>query len=139
MDILVTIPKSFGLARWIDEGDCAGDTPDQDFDNELYVYTLGGTKPDIKSGERVYCCYNSRLIGYAPLVELVSETPFRHGLVRGGNAVAVTIARKIPGFRGFRYRDWDYSEEVPFPEWKELAYTTCPALKKVLNVLIPKK
>lgn len=127
MDILVTVPKSFTLAAWIAEGNCAGDPPEYDDEPEgdYYVFTIWGARPNIKPGERVYCCYNGHLIGYAPLLELQTQGN-RHGLVRRGGAVAVTIARRIPGFRGFRYRDWEYSEEVPFPDWKKLAL---PAVK----------
>jgi len=38
--------------------------------------------------------------------------------VRGGGAVAVTIDKPIVGFRGFRYRDWEYADERPFPGWR---------------------
>jgi hypothetical protein len=33
------------------------------------------------------------------------------------DAEAVTIEEYIRGFRGWRYRWWDYSAERPFPEW----------------------
>lgn len=126
MDILVTVPKSFTLQAWVAEGDCAGDEPEDD-EPDLYCYSLYGARPDIKPGERVYCCYNGHLIGYAPLVELHQDGD-RFGLIRAGGAVAVTIAQVVPGFRGFKYRWWEYAGEVPFPDWK-----TAALLPKVMS------
>ena len=114
MDVVVTVPKSFGLDHWINEGDAAGEP----WSGDLWDFYLGGPIPDIKPGERVYVVYNGKLRGYAPLVR-IERTARGYSLVRGGGAVAVTIDRTIIGFRGFRYRDWDYSEERPFPDWKE--------------------
>lgn len=111
-DVVVTVPKSFGLDRWIGEGDAAGD-PDSGEDWHFYL----GAKPKIEPGERVYVCYNGVLRGYAPLVR-IEDYGHRCALVRRGGAVAVTIDKPIPGFRGFRYRFWEREEEHPFPDWR---------------------
>ncbi len=111
-DVVVTVPKSFGLDRWIDEGDPAG----SEWSGKEWHFYLGGNPPDIKSTELVYVVYNGVLRGYAPLVR-IDRTPFGYGLVRHGDAVAVTIPEHIPGFRGFKYRWWDRSLEAPFPDW----------------------
>lgn len=112
-DILVTLPQRFTLKTWVEEGDPAG----TEWSGQEWHWYMGGLMPRITPGERVYVCYKGRIIGYAPLVRIESADAWRFALVRHGGAVAVTINRTIPGFRGFRYRDWDYSEEVPFPEW----------------------
>jgi len=106
-DVEVTLPKSFGLERWLDEGDAPGEP----WTGRYYAFSVSG-KPDIKPGERVYVVHDGRLIGYAPLVALVAEGR-RTSLIRGGGAVACTIDRQIGGFRGYRYRDWDRTEERP--------------------------
>ncbi len=123
MDVVVTVPKSFGLDRWIAEGDAAGDPGPAT--GEEWEFFLGGPMPDIRPGERVYIVYNGRLRGYAPLVR-VQRTGYGCALVRRGGAVAVTIDRPIQGFRGFRYRDWEYSDEKPFPGWRDPAGNTAP-------------
>jgi hypothetical protein len=112
-DIVVTVPKSFGLDTWIAEGDPAG----TEWSGEHWDYTTWGAKPNINPGERVYVVYNGCIRGYAPLVEL----DYYRGeiiLTRGGNAVAVTVPEKVVGFRGWRYRWWDLSAEQPFPDWQ---------------------
>lgn len=112
-DVVVTVPKSFGLDSWIAEGDL----PDQPWSGEEWHFYLGGGLPNIQTGERVYVVYNGRLRGYAPLVRL--ERMARGcALVRHNNAVAVTIDEAILGFRGFRYRWWSTDIEVPFPDWQ---------------------
>ena len=111
-DVVVTVPKSFGLSTWVDEGDAAGEP----WSSEEWGFFLGGHPPRIEPGERVYIVYNSLLRGYAPLVRVL-KTDRGYALVRRGDTVAVTIDTPIPGFRGFRYRFWEYSEERPFPEW----------------------
>lgn len=113
-DVAVTLPKSFGLARWIDEGDPAG-TP---WSGEEWGYFLGGSPPRIAPGERVYVFFDGRLIGYAPLVR-IERTDRGFALVRRGDAVAVTIDERVSGFRGYRYRWWDRNAERPFPEWRD--------------------
>jgi hypothetical protein len=112
-DVVVTVPQSFGLDNWIAEGDAVGE-PES---GEEWGFFLGGSPPRISPGERVYIVYKGKLRGYAPLVR-VERTGHSYALVRKGGAVAVTIDRAIQGFRGFRYRDWDYSDERPFPGWR---------------------
>jgi hypothetical protein len=106
---------TFGLDRWIDEGDAAGEP----WSGELWDFGVGGGKPNIVPGERVYIVYNRRLRGYAPLVAIENGgRPNYWYLVRGGDAVAVTIDEEIVGFRGWRRRWWPTTAERPFPEWR---------------------
>ena len=116
-DVVVTLPISFGLANWIDEGDPAGEP----WSGELWDFYMGGYPPQIEPGERVYVVHKRRLIGYAPLVSLDVSSTRSYSLVRGGDAVAVTVDEEIPGFRGYRYRWWDRNLEQPFPDWKAAA------------------
>jgi len=113
-DVVVTVPKSFGLARWIAEGDPAG----SEWSGNEWDFYLGGGAPTIRPGERVYIVYNGRLRGYAPLVRIDHQGWGRFSLVRHGGAVAVTVPEFIRGFRGWRYRWWDKAIEVPFPDWQ---------------------
>jgi hypothetical protein len=119
VDVVVTLPKSFGLDRWMAEGDAPGEP----WSGRLYEFTVSGV-PNIKPGERVYVVHDGRPIGYAPLVKVRVTTPStgprRTALIRGGGAVACTLNRHIPGFRGFRYRWWNRDEELP-------ARATCAA------------
>lgn len=115
-DIVVTLPLSFGLRAWLDEGDGAG----EEWTGRYYDYSVA-TRPEIEIGERVYVVYNKRLIGYAPLALLSRDpTSKKWLLTRAGGAVACTVDREIPGFRGWRYRFWRYEEEIPFHDWKEV-------------------
>lgn len=116
-DVVVTVPLSFGLDTWIDEGDAAGET----WSGEEWDFYLGGTRPNIKRGERVYVVYNGAIRGYAPLVRIDTDPDerWRFSLVRHGGAVAVTIPQYVQGFRGWRYRWWDTAVEVPFPDWQD--------------------
>jgi hypothetical protein len=113
-DVVVTVPKSFGLDRWIAEGDPAG----SEWSGEEWHFYLGGGVPDCKPGERVYVVYNGRLRGYAPLVRVERYAGGRFALVRHGGAEAVTVDEFIRGFRGWRYRWWETSAERAFPEWQ---------------------
>lgn len=113
MDVVVTVPKWFGLKQWIDEGDAAG-TP---YSGQLWDFYCGGGKPDIKIGERVYVVCEGKLRGYSPLVNLIWNGA-RGSFVRGGNAVAITLKEPITGFRGWRYRWWKIEDEIPFPNWR---------------------
>lgn len=113
MDIIVTLPQSFGLKAWIDEG---SDLPGNPWSGEEWHWYSGGVIPNIKSGERVYVVYKGKLRGYSPLVR-IERYKNSYALVRHNDAVAVTIDQRIPGFRGFRYRFWDYSDEKPFSDW----------------------
>jgi len=118
MDVVVTVPKSFGLDQWIAEGDAAGEA----WSGEEWHFYLGGHAPNIQKCERVYIVYNGKLRGYAPLVRVEryldeSGTIPSYALVRHGGAVAVTIDQTIKGFRGVRYRWWNYEDEKLFPDW----------------------
>jgi hypothetical protein len=113
-DVVVTVPQWFGLDRWIAEGDPAGAL----WSGEEWHFYLWGASPRIESGERVYIIYAGVLRGYAPLVRIDREGN-RYGLVRHGDAVAVSVPFPIPGFQGFRYRWWDYARELPFPSWQD--------------------
>ena len=113
-DVVVTVPKGL-WEEWIEEGDLPGDEPEY-----LSHFWLGGALPDMKPGDRVYIVAHGKLRGYAPLVAIERRCQLRPSvgcLLREGGAVAVTIDRPIRGFQGFRYRDWDRSEERPFPDW----------------------
>lgn len=111
-DLVVTVPKSL-WKDWIVEGDAVGEAPT----GTEWAFWLGGGKPSIEPGERVYVVSHGRLRGYAPLTR-VMPTERGWGLCREGGAVAVTIDAECPGFRGFRKRWWDRAIERPFPDWK---------------------
>ncbi len=123
-DIVVTVPKTFthpaapgkkGLAAWIGEGDAAGD----EWSGGEWEFTVGGSRPPVHEGERVYIVCDRRLRGYAPLVRVDCIDYLYWGLIRGGGAVAVTINERMVGFRGWRYRWWSRGSEKPFPGWKD--------------------
>lgn len=104
-DVLVTLPKSFGLKKWLEEGD----GPEERWTGRYYDFSVAG-KPDINPGERVYVVYNGRLIGYAPLIYSEWDGRRTH-LIRAGGARAVTTDEHIRGFQGYRYRWWEREEE----------------------------
>ena len=114
MDVVVTVPKSFGLDAWIAEGDLPGEK----WGGLEWHFYLGRGMPKIDPGERVYVVYNGKLRGYAPLVRVHGFVK-GYALVRHNDAVAVTVPEYIQGFRGFRYRWWDRAIEVPFPDWQQ--------------------
>ena len=112
-DVVVTVPKSFGLDTWIAEGDAAGEP----WSGEEWHFYLGGPVPNMVPGDRVYVVYNGAVRGYAPLVRI--ERSLRgFALVRHGGAVAVTIPEYVRGFRGWRYVWWQDGDERPFPDWR---------------------
>lgn len=135
-DIVVTVPKTFkyygapglkGLAAWIVEGDAAG----TEWSGMFWGFSVAGARPKISTGERVYIVCEDRLRGYSPLIDLVQLGHRYWELVRAGGAVAVTIPQEIIGFRGWRYRWWEYSEELPFPDWyKSATKQPAPRIKK---------
>lgn len=112
MDVVVTVPKSFGLDEWITEGDPAG----TEWSGQLWDFYCGGARPNIAVGERVYVVCFDKLRGYAPLIRLAWNGN-RGSFIRGGGAVAVTLPEAVRGFQGWRYRWWEYSKEIPFPNW----------------------
>lgn len=112
-DVVVTCPKHLWL-DWIGEGDLPGDEETGD----EYAFYLGGPRPDIQPGERVYIVAHGKVRGYAPLTRIV-DTSSGFALCRRGNAVACTINRPVTGFRGWRYRDWQRADEIPFPDWRQ--------------------
>jgi hypothetical protein len=110
-DIVVTVPRD-RWSEWCQEGDLPGES----WSGDEYGFTIGGRAPLITRGERVYIVALGMLRGYAPLVRIGSEglPPGRWELVRHGGAVAVTLGQTIRGFRGWRYRWWEYDEERPY-------------------------
>ena len=110
-DLVVTVPKHF-WADWIWEGDAVGDEPT----GEEWGFFLGGSRPRIEPGERLYIVAWGLLRGYAPVTR-VAQTERGWAICRKGGAVACTVATPIPGFRGWRARWWQREEERPFPEW----------------------
>jgi len=113
-DIVVTVPKD-KWGEWIAEGDLAGDS----WSGTAYAFSIGPRNiPHIGAGERVYVVAHGRLRGYA-LFRSIRPEANGWGIVRGGEAVAVTIPDPIRGFQGWRYRWWNRDDEVPFPDWKE--------------------
>jgi hypothetical protein len=111
-DVVVTVPKSFGLDTWIAEGDLPG----EQWSGLEWHFYLGSGVPKINPGERVYIVYDGKLRGYSPLVR-IKRTGRGCALIRHNGAVAVTIDERIVGFRGFRYRWWNIEDEKPFPDW----------------------
>jgi hypothetical protein len=111
-DVVVTVPKGLWM-EWIAEGDLPGDDPTGD----EYAFYLGGPRPDIQPGDRVYIVAHGKLRGYAPLTRIM-ETNSGFALCRSGNAIACTIPQKTTGFRGWRYRWWGRETEQPFPDWR---------------------
>ena len=110
-DVVVTVPKRL-WQDWIDEGDLPGDADTGD----EYAFYLGGPKPVMVPGDRVYVVAHGKLRGYAPLTRIMSS-PSGFALCREGNAVACTIPEPIIGFRGWRYVWWSRADETPFPDW----------------------
>jgi len=115
MDVVVTVPKPLWGA-WMEEGGLPGEPWGQD---EYHFWVA--TPPEIHVGERVYIVAHGKLRGYSPLVRCERHCqlrPNRAYLIRNNGAVSVTINQSIAGFRGYRYRWWDYIEETPFPDWQ---------------------
>lgn len=117
-DVVVTVPKGL-WAAWLAEGDLAGG-PWQGYESHFW---FGGHIPSIFPGERVYIVAHNRLRGFAPLIRREVRCELRPNtscLVRRGDAVAVTIAKPIRGFQGWRYRWWQLEDEMPFQNWKDV-------------------
>lgn len=113
VDLVGTCPKGLWL-EWLAEGDAAGE-PET---GQLYEWRTRDPKVGrTRRGDRFYVVAHGRLRGWAPVIRVVSYSG-GWAIVRGGSAVACTIAAKIPGFRGLRARWWPREDEVPFPEWR---------------------
>lgn len=126
-DVCVTVPKQL-WAEWLEEGDLArsdewaGKSPADWNGTHEYGFYMRGKPPLILPGQRVYIVAHGLLRGYAPLKYIDSGERFGGGpdsfaLVRHGDAIAVTIPEPIRGFQGYRYRWWEDSQEIPFPNW----------------------
>lgn len=112
-DLVGTCPKG-SWQEWIEEGDPAG-TPASG--EEWGWWTKHSLAATIKPGDRFYVVAHGRLRGYAPVVRVVQEGPI-WVICRKGDAVACTIDKPIPGFRGLEKRWWSREDERPFPEWQ---------------------
>lgn len=112
-DLVVTVPRDFWV-DWIGEGDAVGE-PET---GEEWGFFLGGSKPPIVPGERLYVVAHGLLRGYAPVTGVERGKVGGWGIGRKGGAVAVTIPEDIKGFRGWRRRWWDRADERPFPIWE---------------------
>ncbi len=115
MDVVVTVPKSL-WTEWIREGGLPGESW-----NGLEYHFWVSSVPEISVAERVYIVAHGKLRGYSPLVRCERRCqlrPDRACLIRHNGAVPVTIKEAITGFRGYRYRWWNYSDEAPFSEWQ---------------------
>ncbi|MGK3995031.1 hypothetical protein [Sorangium sp. So ce1024] len=110
-DLVVTVPKGI-WPDWIDEGDAVGE-PETGIEWSFFV---GGPKPPIGPGERLYVVSWCRIRGYAPVLR-VDRTPRGWAIMRGGGAVSVTIDEPVPGFRGWQKVWWPREAEKPFPDW----------------------
>jgi hypothetical protein len=117
-DLVVTVPKWF-WPDWIAEGDAVGEP---DTGQEWGFFVGFRAKPSINPGERLYIVAHGRLRGFAPVTR-VAHTERGWAICRRGGAEAVTIAQMIQGFRGFRARWWDRSQEEAFPEWRTIGVT----------------
>lgn len=113
-DLVVTVPKNV-WAYWIQEGDPAGSSDDS---GEEWAYWIGGAKPRIEAGERLYIVSWGHLRGYAPVTRVIKKGDRGWGICRRGGAVACTIPEEIPGFRGYRIRWWDRNTESPYKNWR---------------------
>jgi hypothetical protein len=73
--------------------------------------------------QRCYVVAHGRLRGFSPLFALETDETRRElkAFIRKGDAVALTVAEHVPGFRGWRYRWWDRAQEEPFTDWKTRA------------------
>jgi len=112
-DLVVTVPKTI-WAYWIQEGDPAG-APES---GEEWAYWIGGAKPNIEAGERLYIVSWGKLRGYSPVTRIIKKGDRGWGICRQGGAVACTIPEEIPGFRGYRKRWWDRDTETPYQNWR---------------------
>jgi len=113
-DLVVTCPKDL-FTKWIAEGDAAGEP----YTGEEWGWYMGGSKPDIAPGDRLYVVAWGQLRGFAPVTRLV-QTETEWCICRRGDAQAVTIAEPIKGFQGWRRRWWPRELERQFTDWMTL-------------------
>lgn len=151
VDLVVTCPKGF-WKEWIAEGDAAGEP----LTGTEWGWYMGGARPPIGPGDRLYIAAWGRLRGWAPVTRLtalsfdkahggdggligdyVDASLVKHSLrwciCREGGAHAVTIAEPIPGFRGYRKVWWRREAEVPFLYWKTEGVGACPLPKPAVS------
>ena len=112
-DLVVTVPKDV-WAYWIQEGDPAG-TPES---GEEWAFFVGGAKPKIEPGDRLYIVAWGKLRGYSPVTRVIKREGRGWGICRRGGAVACTIPEAVPGFRGHRARWWDRKIETTYSNWR---------------------
>ena len=117
MDLVGTCPKTF-WKEWLEEGCCAGDPG-----YGLYSWnTRSRLAKKAEPFDRFYVVAHGRLRGYATILCVLDQTfgiSDYFEIVRGSDAVSVTIQEPIPGFQGLRKRWWERDAEIPFPEWKK--------------------
>jgi hypothetical protein len=111
-DLVVTVPKQLWV-NWISEGDAVGEPAS----GEEWAFYLGGGRPTVVPGDRLYIVAWGRLRGYAPVTR-VERTERGWSICRQAGAVACTIAESIVGFRGWRKRWWYRSTEQAFDDWE---------------------
>lgn len=112
-DLVGTCPKDF-WEEWIVEGDPAGEP---ETGTEWGWYTRSRSAQLILPGDRFYVVAWGRLRGWAPVTRL-QDSGDSFIICRRGHAVACTIEKPIPGFRGLEKRWWSRDDERPFPDWK---------------------
>jgi hypothetical protein len=118
VDLVGTCPKDF-WREWLAEGDCAGELATGEHYSWFTRHEALAKLARI--GDRFYVVAHGRLRGWALIAAVVSP-PWQAEewqIVRCGGAVACTIDKHIPGFRGLRKRWWPREAEVPFPDWRE--------------------
>ena len=115
MDLVGTCPKKT-WAYWLSEGSRAGESQDG---IEYRWFTNSAVASRINTGDRFYVVAHGRLRGWAPVTQVIIYANGRTRLIcRRGDAVACTIEKKIPGFRGLRKRWWSRNDERAFTHWK---------------------
>ncbi len=113
-DVVVTVP-AVRWEEWIAEGDAPGE-PWTGQRYEFKVPTVPALATPVGAApSRVYVVALGKLRGYAPLLE-IQDRPDGVYLIRGGDAVAVTISEYIRGFQGYRYTWWTREDERPLPD-----------------------
>lgn len=123
-DIVVTVPMRL-WPRWLAEGDLPGDPASE---GGIWDFSMGTVLPnEAGAGSRVYVVSHGYLRGYAPMVRIEAHHDAPGGsFVREGGAAACTLLepvhdgwmpKRVPGFRGWRYRWWEIKDEAPFTNW----------------------